>query len=714
MYKKREKLLFYSITALGISSIITQIILIREFLSVFYGNELVFGIILANWLLLTGIGAYLGKYADRIKAQIRFIIFSQILVAFLPFFSIFLVRTLRNVIFPIGSLVGIVQIFISSLILLLPYCIISGFLLTLFCCVFSLKKEAASIGKVYFIDNIGDILGGVLFSFIFIYFLNPFQMIFFIMFINLLAALLLSIFIKKIALRNILIFLIIFSFLFIAIDFNKISTKLQYKNQELVFQKNSLYGNLVITKTEDQLNFFENGIALFSTENTVANEEVVHYAMVQHNAPKNILLVAGGVAGTTNEILKYNISKIDYVELDPLVIELGKEHTANLEDNRINIINKDARLFIKETTNKYDVVIIDLPDPSTSQINRFYTIEFFNELKKKLNKNAVISLSLISTENYLSEEGKQLVSVLYKTLKEIFENVIIIPGNKNFFIASDSKLTYEISDKIKERNIATRYVNEYYLKGSLTEDRINYLLDSIDKNADINKDFSPVTYYYHLLYWLTHFKFNYILFLAVIFALIAFFLIKIKPISFAIFTTGFAASSLEVILVIGFQIIYGYVYHMIGVIITMFMLGLAIGSFYMNKNLKKKNIKNFIRIEFLIVIYAILLPFILISLSKIKTNFIMNQFIFSILTIIIAIMVGMEFPLASKLQFKKISTTAAQLYNADLIGACVGALIVSALLIPLIGIINVCIVVVILNLISGLIVLIKRKNYIVK
>ena len=45
---KREKLLFYSITALGISSIITQLILMREFVSIFYGNELVFGIILAK------------------------------------------------------------------------------------------------------------------------------------------------------------------------------------------------------------------------------------------------------------------------------------------------------------------------------------------------------------------------------------------------------------------------------------------------------------------------------------------------------------------------------------------------------------------------------------------------------------------------------------------------------------------------------------------
>lgn len=712
MFQKREKLLFYSITALGISSIITQLNLIREFLSVFYGNELILGIILANWLLLTGIGVYIGRFSDKIKEKIRFIIFSQILIAFLPFLSIFLIRALKNIIFPVGSLAGIVNIFISSFILLLPYCIISGILLTLFCAVFSLKKDAASIGKVYFIDNIGDIIGGVLFSLIFIYFLNPFQMIFFIMFINLLAALLLSIFVKKRLLKNILILLILFSFLFMIIDFNKISTSLQYKGQELVFQKNSQYGNIIITKTDNQLNFFENGIALFSTDNVISNEETVHYAMLQHKNPKEILLISGGVAGTTKEVLKYDIDKIDYVELDPMIIMLGKKYTKNLENKKISTITKDARLYVKQTNNKYDIVIIDLPDPSTAQLNRFYTIEFFKELKKKLNKDAVISISLISTENYISNEAKQLNSVLYKTLKQVFNNIIIIPGNKNFFIASDEELSYNIPAKVKEKNISTKYVNGDYLKGRLTKQRITYLLNSIDKNAGINRDFNPISHYYHLIYWLSYFKANYVLFLMIIFTLTLLYITKTKPISFAIFTTGFAASSLEVVLLIGFQIIYGYVYHMLGIIITMFMVGLAIGSFYMNKNLKRKNVVSFIKLEFLIVAYSILMPFILIALNQTKTSFIITQIIFSILTLIIAILVGMEFPLASKLQFKKVSTTAAQLYNADLIGASIGALLVSALLIPLIGLIKVCMIIAVLNIISGLIIIIKRKNYI--
>ena len=181
---KREKTIFWSITALGISSIVTQLVLMREFLNIFYGNEVVFGIILGNWLLLTGLGAYFGKYIEKIKRKFNLLIFSQIAIALLPFFTIFIIRILRDIIFLPGELINVFHILLYSFILLLPYCLISGYLLTLACIVFSRKKDEEAIGKVYFIDSIGDILGGLLFSFVLIYFLNPFQMALFIMILN--------------------------------------------------------------------------------------------------------------------------------------------------------------------------------------------------------------------------------------------------------------------------------------------------------------------------------------------------------------------------------------------------------------------------------------------------------------------------------------------------------------------------------------------------
>jgi spermidine synthase len=705
----RKRLLFLAITALGISSIITQLTVIREFLSVFNGNELVFGIILANWLLLTGMGSYLGKYIEKIKQKLTFLVICQLAIAFLPFFHIYLIRALRNVLFVPGLMISLVDIIFYSFVLLLPYCVVSGFLLVLYVYTYSTRRDAAQIGKVYFLDNIGDIIGGFLFSFILIYFLNPFQMAFFIMLLNLAAAIMISSFIRRRFLGVfVVLLLIVLTIFFLTVDLNTLSTKKLFKDQELVYQRSSPYGNVVVTRTRNQFNFFENGVPLFTTENVMSNEEVVHYAMVQADNPKSVLLVSGGVAGTIGEIAKYNVERIDYVELDPLIISLGKRYTTNLDNEKLNIVTMDGRLFAKQTNNKYDVVIVDLPDPTTAQLNRFYTIEFFEDVKRILNDKGIVSMSLSSSANYMSDEEKKLNSALYRTLKAIFSNVVVIPGDKNFYIASDKELSYKIAQMIESKDIKTKYVNSYYLKGKITRDRVDYVLGAVKEEVPLNRDFKPVSYYYQLLFWISHFNLNLSWVLIVLVVFLVTLLIRIKPIPFAILTTGFAGASLEFIIIIGFQILYGYVYHKIGVIITLFMLGLALGAFFMNSVLDKRTRRDLAKIEFTIAAYSVLLPVILIALSSVRNKlfvFLSAQIIFPVVVLVIAFLVGAEFPLASKLYFKKVEHTAGVLYSSDLLGACVGALLVSALLVPLLGIVKVCVLIGLLNVVSGVVVL---------
>ena len=152
----------------------TQLTLMRELLSVFSGNELVFGIVLGNWLLLTGIGAALGRTASRLKRPVTILIVAQILVAVLPIASVFLLRTLRNVVFLRGAEVGVTETVASCFVLLAPYCLIAGYLLTLATRVLAHGRDASSIGQVYFLDNIGDMIGGLLFSFVLIHLFDHF------------------------------------------------------------------------------------------------------------------------------------------------------------------------------------------------------------------------------------------------------------------------------------------------------------------------------------------------------------------------------------------------------------------------------------------------------------------------------------------------------------------------------------------------------------
>jgi len=732
---------FLSITALGVSSIITQLLIMREFMSVFHGNELVFGIILSSWLLLDAIGAVIGRWAHRIEDRMRILIASQVAVAVLPFLHILIVRLLRNVVFQQGRMVGFIEVMGSALVLLAPYCIISGFLLTLACLVLSRGERAEDIGEVYFMDNIGDILGGVLFSFLLVHVLRPFHITTFIFIVNMIAAVVISRSTGRKDLgRGLVVFAIAIVLAFLVVDIELATTRILFSTPEaaafvlgspsrlvgflqdpgrpeeglvdLVFAQESPYGKLVVTRESDQLTFWESGTPLFTTGSNVSREETVHYAMLQHPAPENVLIISGGVAGTAMEALKYGIERVDYVELDPLIIEVGKRFTRNLDDERIHVHAMDGRLYVRQTTERYDVVIIDLPDPTTTQINRFYTREFMDEVARILRPGGVVSLGVEGIANYVSAERRQLNSAVYRTLASQFNHVTAIPGGRTFFVAGDRSLHRDIPRLVEERGIPTQYVRREYIGWHLTKDRLDLIDSSLTDDVGENSDLRPVTSYYALLHWMAYFKgereIDPTIPAAMLIALCLMTLARTRPVPLAILTTGLAGSALAVVLVVGFQLIHGYVYSSLGLLVTAFMVGLAIGSNHINRMEGPRTRRQLFTLEAAIAVVAILLVPTLTILSRLSWGWwapVVAHVAFPLLNLIVGVLVGMEFPLAASLHFSgDVAGTASALYSADLVGSCVGALVISALLIPLWGIPVVCGLVAVLNLVSGILV----------
>jgi len=492
------------------------------------------------------------------------------------------------------------------------------------------------------------------------------------------------------------------------LDLQETSTRAIFPGQNLVYEGNSIYGNLVVTEFDRQYNFYENSLPLFSTGNEFSNEEKVHYAMLQKPGAKRVLLISGGVAGTTREVLKYPVSRLDYVELDPKLIEFGRQFTDNLNDDRINVINTDARYYVKTTGNRYDVIIIDLPDPASIQINRFYTVEFFRELRGILAPGGVVSASLSSAENYMSPEVRELNSGLYHTLRHEFNNVIVIPGYVNFFIASDSELDYDYAGRVKQTGIETSYL-EYYLPGKLTPGRIERAAALADEEAEINTDFKPASYRHSQKLWLSLFGIGpELVAVAVLLLLVlAFSATRFRPVSLAILIAAITGIGIEFILIASFQILYGYLYYKIGILITAFMAGIVIGAGWINRRLDKVSQRRMSKFIFLIAIYSLLLPEILLLLQGWQESsllFISVEILFPLLTIIIGILVGIEFPLAVKLYIKErgATKTAGLLYALDLVGACIGTYLVSILLIPILGIIPVCLILFAVNILIGI------------
>lgn len=708
MLRQNKNKILISVIAMGCSSIVTQIIILREFLSVFYGNELVIGIILSNWMLITGFGSYFEKHFKFSRKKYHIIIF-QICIAVLPLVSVFLINYLKNIVFPAGSMNDIFDVFLSSFIILLPYCFINGMLFTLLCDYYSDISKSNKINKVYSFESLGSIVAGLIYNLILIFVLESFQSLTIICIINLSAALFLSVSIKKNVLSIGLIFLILISIVSLFFDIDKISKGFLFSGQKIVYRKDTPFGNLIVTKLDNQINFFENGVLLFATDNVINNEELVHYAMVQHKNPKNILLISGGFSGVFDEILKYKIHKIDYLEINPYIVDAGKKYT-NFKDNpKINIINIDACLFLKQTKNLYDIILINLPEPATAQINRYYTVEFFKNLKTKLSDNGVVITGLQSVGNYISKEAAKNNSILYSSVKIFFKNILIIPGQKNYFILSDNNLTYNIPGEIKEKKITNSYVNEFYIDTLLLKARSEYILSNINKNEKQNKNFKPVLYFNELRYWLSYFKENYFWFFLMLLIIIILAITRVKFITLGLFTAGFSSSAIEIIILFSFQVIYGYIYQMTGIIISIFMAGLFLGALFLHKYVKT-NIKNYAYLQFSIGVFSAVLPLVLLVLDKYSYDIIFVKTIFFLVTLIISTITGIIFTITSKLQKNEYNEIAANSYSADLFGGAVGALLVSALLIPLLGINNVCIFISILNFLIGIIILMKRKR----
>jgi spermidine synthase len=515
-----------------------------------------------------------------------------------------------------------------------------------------------------------------------------------------------------------------------------LSTALQFPGQNVLFRANSPYGRLVVTESGGETNFIENGIAVVSTPNVEQVEEAAHYAMVQRPDAQRVLLVSGGVAGVAKKILKYNVAGVDCVELDPLVIETGRrflpEHFA---DPRIHVIATDARQFVRQTTNRYDVVILALPDPSTAQLNRFFTVEFFSGVKQVLADGGVLSFALGRYENYVSPELAQLLASAHRSLQQSFANILVLPGGRVFFLASDGPLHGDIAARIAAQNIPTKLVNRHYLDAMLTADRMADIQRAVSQPAALNRDFSPMLYFYHLRHWMSQFTLSFGALQAVLLLLLLVYLARLRGPALVLFASGFAGSALEIVLLLAFQVLCGSVYHQVGVIVTVFMAGLAVGAMLMNCSSRRKEAlkswsdgvmecwdkpgrasapslhhsttptaNHLSHLAFAIAAVALLLPALLFSLNRLNNAvpaFVVIKAVIALLTLILAVLVGAQFPLANQLQFDGTVTGASRLYTADFVGASLGALLASTLLIPLVGVMGVCLLTAAVNALAG-------------
>jgi spermidine synthase len=758
--------------ALGFTSMVGQIVLMRELVVVFYGSELSLGIMLGAWLFWVGIGSLLGAaLVPRIKALggLPVLAALQVLLGLATAGTLLMTRALPLMIRG-GSGVGIIgyaPIIVSSFIMLAPMCLLLGFLFDLFCHVWSDDGEddagtGAGIGAVYVFEGLGAALGGLVFAGILVWVLDPVQIACALLGLNLAAAS------ATLALRAPLrlaaalmlvatLALMIAGFAYGAPRLREASLGWLWGELQVTHSQDSIYGNIAVVEKEEEKALYENGLLMFSNPDDFSAEESVHFALIEHPDPQRVLLIGGGVGGSLIEALKHPVERIEYLELDPLVIEIARNHFPAeigraLEDPRVSVRNMDGRLFLKqaagENAERFDVIIVNLPDPYTALINRFYTLEFFRECRAKMSPGGILSFRVSSAENYISPELRQFLGCLKNTLDLVFEDVKVVPGESNIFLActTGGVLTLdsdELIRRLSQRGIREklRFIREYYLPHRLAPERIKMLEEALaGTDARINTDLAPVCYYYHAVLWSKQFggvsgailarfaqvRPQWILAAILLLTLAGLSVQRLFPkawgpksILVAVATTGFAEISIEIVALLGFQAIHGYVYYKMAIIMTAFMVGLTAGAAAMGLLIRRgaAGMRSLIAIQVVVCAYPLLLLGALILFTRAGPEdaggiALRAQIAFPLLALVAGLVGGLQFPLAGKLWLEETpgaARAAGYVYGADLLGACAGALLTTALLVPVLGIPWACMTASALNL-GGLLMLMLRPG----
>jgi spermidine synthase len=735
---------------IGFAATVGQILVLRELLTVFSGSELAVAVVLAAWLFWTALGALLGgKISQYGFARQSLFGYLQNVSGLTLIATILFIRIAR-LLFHIGAgeLVTLGEMLAISFLTLAPFCLISGCLFSLACALLAtlIPHWTRSPGLVYFLEGLGAGIGGLIFTLLLIHHFNAIQIGGSISLLLCISAFVLT----RQSSRRPWIYYPVFLFSFLALlivqqqnlNLERISHQWQWSGFHLIASEETIFGHITVVEKEKQISFFETGLWNFAVPDRLSAEEAVHYAMLQHPEPKSVLLIGGGVSESLGQLLLHpSVRQVDYLELDPRLIELGKAHlpvqvTAALESPRVAVHNEDGRQYLARSSKLYDVILINLPEPFTAQINRFYTAEFFRLAASRMHQGGVFFFTASASETALGPYQAKYLKLLHRTALSVFPEVVIFPGKTARFFCSNSPGTLTskpetLVERIKQRHLQLLYVQDNYLLWDLSPLQQETFMAMVDQAAEagINSDLNLKAYAYNLLMLSSHYSqtigriFTFFskrtIWISALLFLLLVSLLSLRQrfssqlsqppnirVLYGVALFGLSGISLEILIILGFQVFFGYLYYKMGLLLALFMVGLAGGSFIFSHYPKSREnkLKTLVTFQSILACFCLALALLFIyfdSLPPLDYEHFFYRESFSLLSLLAGFIGGTHFPLANQLLLKgqsRVGQVAGLIYGVDLLGSFLGGLLVGLVLIPSGGILQTLLILALLNL----------------
>ncbi len=731
--------LIFLLLVTGLSGIVAQTVLIRECLILYGGNELSIGVTIGAWVVWEALGAWIGGRWPRGNRGAAHAFIAAGLVFGIVFpASIYAIRAFKVIAgLPPEISLGITSIFGASMAIFLPVGLLHGFAFTAACRVYEGAKDPGgkAAGRVYFYEMVGTIAGGILVSYVLITWLHSFRIAGLILILMALACLVMAVsaatrtgrFLAALSLTAALV-----SALFMAAGLDGHlqwrSIAVQWHGREVVSYENSLYQNIAVTRGTGQYTLFTDGLpaATIPVPDITRVEEIVHIPFLAHGAPRDVLVLHGGAGGVIGEVLKYpTVRRVDYVEIDPAYLGMVVRYPSalvrtELRDPRVMLHYTDGRRFVKAASpdRRYDVVLVGVASPTTLQANRFFTLEFFREVRRILTDEGILVFTVPGSLAYYDRELKDINMSAMATARKVFAHIAVVPGDENIFLASASAKDIDLSpqrleNRLKDLRLATRLMSLPHLTYRLDRKRMEWFRRTVETSpAEVNRDLGPKGLYYTIAYinalhassmkglFAAAGRRGIPVFLAVMGLITAgAFLFRTRhrviPALFVISTTGFVVMLLELSLIFVFQVVYGYVFHEIGMLITMLMAGMAAGSMAAARRVMTTAgaSKALMAAEASLASFCLLLP-VLFTLTGhgMGAGGLPGRLLFFALLFVAGFFAGMEFPLAVELcgERERAGRSVGLVYAGDLAGGFIGGMVGGFFLFPLMGLAMSC------------------------
>ncbi len=180
----------------------------------------------------------------------------------------------------------------------------------------------------------------------------------------------------------------------------------------IILSTSTPYQRILITNSGKDIRLFLNGNLQFSSRDEYRyHEALVHPVTAAMHSLHNVLVLGGGDGMAVRELLKYpSIKSIVLVDLDRKMTNMFKEqallsrlNNRSLSASRVSIITDDAFVWLRRCTQRFDLAIVDFPDPSNFSLGKLYSQTFYKTLKTVLNRDGAVVVQ--STSPYYAKNS---------------------------------------------------------------------------------------------------------------------------------------------------------------------------------------------------------------------------------------------------------------------------------------------------------------------